>query len=157
MDAITEIIRHNSWATTRLIEHIRSMPPATLDLSAPGTYGSIGATLAHLLRAERAYLAHVKEEHPAAEQRDMHVDMDQLADQARSLGKQWEYLVQVGINPDLEALTMHGVQTGGSLLAQVVNHATEHRAHVCTVLGTHGMRPPALDAFSYRAAVREGL
>jgi uncharacterized damage-inducible protein DinB len=157
MDATNEIIRHNSWATVRLIEHLTSMPQATLELSAPGTYGPIGATLAHLLRAERAYLAHVKGETPTPEQRDLHVDLAQLADQARSLGEQWEYLVQVGINPHLEAETLHGLQTASSLLAQVVNHATEHRAHVCTVLGAHGMKPPALDAFSYRAAVRDGL
>jgi uncharacterized damage-inducible protein DinB len=155
MDAISEIIRHNSWATARLIEHLRSMPPETLDLSAPGTYGPIGETLAHLLRAERAYLAHVKGEKPTFGQRTL--NLAQLADEARSLGEQWEYLVQVGLNPDLEAETMHGVQQVRTLLAQVVNHATEHRAHVCTVLGTHGMKTPALDAFSYRAAVREGL
>jgi uncharacterized damage-inducible protein DinB len=155
MDAISEIIRHNSWATARLIEHLRSMPPETLDLSAPGTYGPIGETLAHLLRAERAYLAHVKGEKPTFGQRTL--ALAQLADEARSLGEQWEYLVQVGINPDLEAETMHGVQTVRTLIAQVVNHATEHRAHVCTVLGAHGMQTPPLDPFSYRAAVREGL
>ncbi|HET6310899.1 MAG TPA: DinB family protein [Candidatus Nitrosotalea sp.] len=155
MDAISEIIRHNSWATARLIEHLRSMPPETLDLSAPGTYGPIGETLAHLLRAERAYLAHVKGDKPTFGQRTQ--NLAQLADEARSLGEQWEYLLQVGVNPDLEAETMHGVQPVRTLLAQVVNHATEHRAHVCTVLGTHGMTTPALDAFSYRAAVREGL
>jgi uncharacterized damage-inducible protein DinB len=155
MDAISEIIRHNSWATARLIDHIRSMPPETVDLSAPGTYGPIGETLAHLLRAERAYLAHVKGEKPTFGQRTL--DLALLAHEARSLGEQWEYLVQVGINPDLEAETMHGVQTVRTLIAQVVNHATEHRAHVCTVLGAHGMQTPPLDPFSYRAAVREGL
>jgi len=155
MDAINEIIRHNSWATSRLIEHIRSMPPETVELSAPGTYGPIGETLAHLLRAERAYLAHVKGEKPTFGQRIL--DLAVLADEARSLGEQWEYLVQVGINPDLEAETMHGEQTVRTLIAQVVNHATEHRAHVCTVLGAHGMQTPPLDPFSYRAAVREGL
>ena len=155
MDAINEIIRHNSWATARLIEHIRSVPPATLDLSAPGTYGPIGETLAHLLRAERAYLAHVKGEKPTFGRRTL--DPALLADEARSLGEQWEYLVQIGINPDLEAESMHGVQTVRTLIAQVVNHATEHRAHVCTVLGAHGMQTPPLDPFSYRAAVREGL
>ena len=155
MDAINEILRHNSWATSRLIEHIRSMPPETVDLSAPGTYGPIGETLAHLLRAERAYLAHVKGEKPTFRQRTL--DLAMLADEARSLAEQWEYLVQVGINPDLEAETMHGVQTVRTLIAQVVNHATEHRAHVCTVLGAHGMQTPPLDPFSYRAAVRDGL
>jgi uncharacterized damage-inducible protein DinB len=157
MDAINEIIRHNSWATARLIEHIRSLPQTTLDLSAPGTYGPIGETLTHLLRAERAYLAHVKGETPKFGPRDSQVDLAQLAGQARLLGEEWERLLQAGINSDQKAQTMHGVQTAGTLLAQVVNHAAEHRAHVCTVLGAHGMQTPPLDPFSYRAAVREGL
>lgn len=32
------------------------------------------------------------------------------------------------------------------LLTQVLSHASEHRAQVATVLGAHGITPPALDA-----------
>jgi uncharacterized damage-inducible protein DinB len=152
MNAIDDVVQHNSWATARLIEHIRSLPPATLDLSAPGTFGTIGATLAHIVGAERAYLARLNGETPAPGQGTQ--DLAQLADQARSLGEEFEHLLQAGINPDLEVQTKLGPQPAGILLAQIVNHATEHRAHVCTVLGAHGMQPPALDAFAYRASVR---
>ena len=154
MDAVNELIRHNSWATSRLVEHLRSLPPASLELEAPGTYGQIGATLAHILMAERAYLARLKGETPERGQRTL--DLAQLADQARSLGEEWEHLLQAGIDPNVEVQTMHGVQRAGTLLAQVVSHAAEHRAHVCTVLGASGLEPPALDAFAYRAAVRVG-
>jgi uncharacterized damage-inducible protein DinB len=152
LDAIDDVIRHNSWATARLIEHLRSMPPATLDLSAPGTFGTIGATLAHIVGAERAYLARLKGETPTAGERTQ--DLARLAEQARSIGEALEHLLQGGIDPDLEVQTKLGPQTAGIVLAQIVNHATEHRAHIGTVLGAHGMEPPALDAFAYRAAVR---
>jgi uncharacterized damage-inducible protein DinB len=152
MDAIDDVIRHNSWATTQLIEHFRSIPPATLDLSAPGTFGTIGATLAHIVGAERAYLARLKGETPTAGERTQ--DLAQLAEQARSIGEELEHMLQGGINPDLEVQTKLGPQTAGIVLAQIVNHATEHRAHICTVLGAHGLQPPALDAFAYRAALR---
>jgi len=152
MDAIDDVIRHNSWATAQLIEHFRSMPPPTLDLSAPGTFGTIGATLAHIVGAERAYMARLKGETPAAGERTQ--DLARLAEQARSIGEELEHLLQGGIDPDLEVQTKLGPQTAGIVLAQIVNHATEHRAHVCTVLGAHGLQPPALDAFTYRAAVR---
>ena len=152
MDAIDAVIRHNSWATAQLIEHFRSMPPATLDLSAPGTFGTIGATLAHIVGAERAYLARLKGETPTARERTQ--DLARLAEQAKSVGEELEHLLQGGIDPDLEVQTKLGPQTAGIVLAQIVNHATEHRAHICTVLGAHGMQPPALDAFTYRAAVR---
>ncbi len=152
MDAIGDVIRHNSWATAQLIEHVQSMPPATLDLSAPGTFGTIGATLAHIVGAERAYLARLKGETPTAVERTQ--DLARLAEQARSIGEELEHLLQGGIDPDLEVQTKLGQQTAGIVLAQIVNHATEHRAHICTVLGAHGRQPPALDAFAYRAAVR---
>jgi uncharacterized damage-inducible protein DinB len=152
VDAVDDIIRHNNWATAQLIEHIRSLPAATLDLSAPGTFGTIGATLAHILSAERAYVARLRGETPAAGQRSH--DLEQLAEQARSTGEELEHLLQVGIDPGREVQTKLGPQTAGTLLAQIVNHATEHRAHVCTVLGAHGMQPPPLDAFAYRASVR---
>ena len=152
MNAIHDFIRHNSWATAQLIEHVQSMPPATLDLSAPGTFGTIGATLAHLIGAEGAYLARLKGETPTAGERTQ--DLARLAEQARSLGEEFEHLLQAGMNPDLEVQTKLGPQTAGIVLAQIVNHATEHRAHICTVLGAHGLQPPALDAFAYRAAVR---
>ena len=64
MNAIDDVVHHNSWATARLIEHIRSLPPPTLELSAPGTFGTIGATLAHILGAERAYLARLRGRRP---------------------------------------------------------------------------------------------
>lgn len=32
---------------------------------------------------------------------------------------------------------------------QAINHATEHRAHVVTILSQHGVEPPALDLRAY--------
>jgi uncharacterized damage-inducible protein DinB len=152
MDAIDDVIRHNSWATARLIEHLRLMPAATLDLSAPGTFGTIGATLAHIVGAEQAYLNRLKSETPRPGERTQ--DLARLAEQARSIGEELERVLQGGIDPDREVHTKLGPQPAGIVLAQIVNHATEHRAHICTVLGAHGMQPPALDAFAYRAAER---
>jgi len=155
VDATIDIIRHNSWATTQLIEHLRLMPPATLELTAPGTYGSIGATVVHLLRAERAYVARLEGKTPeAGAGAASRVDLGQLAGQARQLAEEWERALGRGINSDAVIETIRGVQTAGTLVAQAVNHATEHRAHICTVLGAHGMQPPALDPFAYGAAVR---
>ena len=107
--------------------------------------------MANILGAEQAYVARLKGETPAGQRPQ---DLDQLAEQARSTGEELKRLLQVGIDPEREVQTKLGPQTAGTLLAQIVNHATEHRAHVCTVLGAHGMQPPTLDAFAYRAFLR---
>src|SRR5260370_36899892 len=112
MDAINDVIRHNSWATAQLIEHFRSLPPATLDLSAPGTFGTIGATLVHLVGAERAYLARLKGETPTAGERTQ--DLARLGEEARSLGEGLEHLCEGGRDPDLAGRTKLGPQTPGN-------------------------------------------
>jgi uncharacterized damage-inducible protein DinB len=153
MDIVRDTIRHNSWATRRLIEHLTSLDRETLELSAPGTYGQIGATLAHMLRAEGAYLARLRGEAPQPRQPG-HEDLEAMAADAELLRQGWEHLLQAGLDPDASVPTIRGVQTAGTILAQVINHGAEHRAHVCTVLGAHGIQPPALDPFAFAEMAR---
>src|SRR5260370_9955691 len=103
MNAVDDVVQHNSWATARLIVHIRCLPPASLGLSAPGTFGTSGATLAHIVGAERAYLARLKGETPTPGQGTQ--DLAQLADQAKSGGGGIEHLLEAGINPDIVCQT----------------------------------------------------
>lgn len=32
-------------------------------------------------------------------------------------------------------------------LAQTINHATEHRSHIRTILSSHGITPPEIDGW----------
>src|SRR4029077_4631719 len=49
-------LRHDVWATEKLLERCRSLTSQQLQLSAPGTYGSIQKTIAHIVRATEGYL-----------------------------------------------------------------------------------------------------
>lgn len=148
MDLARELIRHNSWATCKLIEHLQTLPPGTEELSAEGTYGSIGATMSHLVRTERAYLAHLKGETP---QRGARVTSDfaNIGLEAQHLARGWNQLLETDLDLAAEVQTIRGPQTKGTILAEVINHGCEHRAHVCTVLGANGLHPPAIDPFAY--------
>ncbi len=154
MDLVRETIHHNSWATLRLIEHLQSLTPGTLELTAEGTYGPIGVTLAHIVRAERAYLSHLRGEQPRPG--PLAANLVEIGAAARSLAQDWEDFLRIGIDPAVQVHTIRGAQTAGTVLAQAINHGAEHRAHVCTVLGANGLQPPALDAFAYGDAVRAG-
>jgi uncharacterized damage-inducible protein DinB len=39
--------------------------------------------------------------------------------------------------------------SASTILIQAINHATEHRAHVATILSQHGVVPPQLDGWTY--------
>ncbi len=45
-----------------------------------------------------------------------------------------------------------------TMLAQFVHHGSDHRAHIGTILGTHGIETPGLDVWAYGreiGAIRE--
>ncbi len=55
-DAIRVMFRHHFWATLALIDHCSKLSQEQLHEAAPGTYGPISQTLAHLVNADRLYL-----------------------------------------------------------------------------------------------------
>ena len=44
------------------------------------------------------------------------------------------------------------VQTAGIVLAQLVHHGNEHRAHATTILGSNGRTTPKIGAWTYGIA-----
>src|SRR2546430_11529778 len=49
-------MRHGSWANGRLLERCRALTAEQLELTVPGTYGTIRKTLAHVVASEEGYL-----------------------------------------------------------------------------------------------------
>src|SRR5215831_3447221 len=56
MEPLDALFRHHAWATRRLIDHCAALPADHLGATAPGTYGTIAATLVHLVAADQRYL-----------------------------------------------------------------------------------------------------
>ena len=55
--------------------------------------------------------------------------------------------------PEREVTTTDGWRLpGAALLAQAIHHADDHRTHVMSVLGAHGIEGPDLDLWSYADA-----
>src|SRR5204862_5707111 len=53
---LVDPLRHNSWATRQLLAFCREFSPEQLQASSEGNYGTILATLQHLVGAESRYL-----------------------------------------------------------------------------------------------------
>jgi uncharacterized damage-inducible protein DinB len=49
---LLELVRHKTWATRKLFALCESMDPSLIDAAAPGTYGTIRATLVHLVNGD---------------------------------------------------------------------------------------------------------
>ncbi len=146
-----EFFRHNTWANRRLLDVCAGLSDDLLDASAPGTYGSIRDTLTHVAAAQGRYLAALRGEQPP--------DPAYLAGSLgavraallRSSGALEEVAARI---PAAEVL--RGVRGGQPyaipawvFLLQAINHATDHRSQIATILSGQGIMPPDLDSWAY--------
>jgi uncharacterized damage-inducible protein DinB len=161
-DALTELFRHKTWATLLLIEALQRMDDEVLDLTTPGTYGTIRATLHHLVAADESYLATATGERPDHPLPAGEVPLETLAALTRKLGPRWE---AVAGDPGIarrELTTGDGWRTTAAIpIAQAIHHAECHRSHVLSILGAHGLALPGLDIGEdldvWHHAIAEGL
>ena len=166
---ILQALRHDIWATEKYIAHCRTLSPVQLELDAPGTYGSIRATLCHLVRGDERYLArlgvypgnetHLPESNDAS--------LDEIAKHLAALKSTVERLFSGSqFDPDKVVLDANRrVKTDPALeieswtmLVQFTHHGSDHRAHIGTVLGANGLTAPTFDVWAYgreTGAIRE--
>jgi len=153
---------HHSWATANLIDFCHGLGPQQLQLTAPGTLGPIERTLTHLVSSEQFYLRDLTGEDPRRWIESRIVSLDELAARAGENASRWVAYLETGPDPDETFVTTwrgnpKTVVRWGSL-TQAIVHGTEHRTHVCTILGANGIEPPDLSvgAFEDETVVEEG-
>jgi uncharacterized damage-inducible protein DinB len=157
-DGLYDAFRHNAWATRELLLVCQALTETQLHATAPGTYGSIIATLRHLVASEAGYCRRLTgEEPPWYRHAGDAPSLVELAGYIDDLAARWErFLSQPfdaertfvvpwhdGIDRDVPA---------GIYLAQTLHHGNEHRAHICTVLSTIGVTTPDLGVWDYAEA-----
>ncbi len=47
--------------------------------------------------------------------------------------------------------------TAGIIVSQFIHHGSDHRAHIGTILGAHGVEPPDLDVWAYGRSIGEAI
>jgi uncharacterized damage-inducible protein DinB len=158
--ALVELFKHNRWANLRLLDLCARLSDELLRAGTPGTYGPVHETVQHIVHAEENYLHRL------------------LTGQPRQAGS------QEGDLPGIEVLRARAMHSGSGLievaerfqpgavfqvewdegalvdvpavlyLVQAINHATEHRSQVLTILTQQGIDVPELSAWGY---VEDGM
>jgi uncharacterized damage-inducible protein DinB len=155
MDLLVEFFRHNTMMNRRLIEACRKLSPEQLGETAVGTYGSVGATLVHIANSQVGYASRFlgaerpeslpEDPFPGFETLEERFDLgDTRLEEAAAQAAQ-ERQVQVTGDDPPGTFRM----PGSLLLLQAVNHGTEHRSQVATMLTQLGVEPPEMDGWAY--------
>jgi len=151
-----DLARHNAWATARVLAYCKDLDEPTLNTTVPGTYGTIISILRHLIDSEASYVYRLTGAWPQHPWRDdAHiVGLDVLTKRATILADTLEqFLANDWDNERLgEARRDNGdvfAVPAGIFITQIIHHANEHRAQICSILGASGLDAPDVSAWDY--------
>lgn len=159
MNPLREMFLHHAWATGTLFDVCAALPAAELQQTVAGTYGTVIATLVHLVAADQRYLE-VMTGRPASapirERTEPLLATLSAAFEAQSAT--WQTLVDAASTLDV-TIPARGPRPPAPhaedlLFVQAINHGNDHRTHICTILGARGVKVPDLDGWSYWSATR---
>jgi uncharacterized damage-inducible protein DinB len=152
---LERIFEHNNWANGRILEACVALTDAQLD-AAPhaATKGTIRETLTHLVTAQRGYLALLTlpvEARP----------VDPVAFEAlgASAAQSGDGLLALARGEPAAGGTERLRTRDGYLvepwvvMVQVIDHATEHREQIKSMLTALGVTPPDIDGWTHGAAM----
>ena len=144
--------RHHLWSNMHLFDSCLTLNEQQLMHSDPGTFGSIQATLVHLVRAEERYLFYLTGEEIAGPELDSQTPLAGLKERVQQSGTML-MKVAMSIDPRLEVRVGEGEESElipvTIFLLQAIHHAHEHRTQIATLMGQQGIEPPAISGWRY--------
>ena len=149
---LDHVLRHNAWANRTLLEHCATLGPEALDLTTAGTYGTLHATLQHIVGGEQFYIRLLTGEILGAPLRKTERrTLDDLIAISALTGAR---AIAIAASDDADRVIAPGDDqtTVGVVLAQLIHHGNEHRAQATTILGAHGRTTPKIGAWTYGIA-----
>jgi uncharacterized damage-inducible protein DinB len=153
-DGLTHFFRQNLWANLRLLDECAVLTDEQLDATLDGTYGSVRVTLMHIFAGEESYVQHFtgQRPEPALRANIPFVGFDALRRRARQNGEslialagQWAEGDMLHIPEDGEIFDIPAI----IVLIQAINHGTDHRSQIATILGQQGIEFPELSGWRY--------
>jgi uncharacterized damage-inducible protein DinB len=151
-DSFEKLFEHNNWANQKIIQACSALSDEQLDAEPLSvTKGSIRDTLRHLVSAQAGYLSLLTL--PVEARVRISPTFDELKESVRNSGEGLLALVR-----DEKPLGTRLQTTDGYLvepwvvMVQILNHATEHREQIKSMLSAQGVTPPDIDGWDYGEA-----
>jgi uncharacterized damage-inducible protein DinB len=151
---LEHLFKHNNWANYQIITACAALTDEQLDAApASATMGTIRETLNHFVRSQHGYLSLLTL--PVEERVRIEPAFDELQEAAAASGAALLALVR-GEKPVMPApiKTRDGYDVEPwVILNQVINHATEHREQIKSMLSALGVTPPEIDGWDHGLVV----
>jgi uncharacterized damage-inducible protein DinB len=151
-DLLVKLFEHNNWANMQIIQACSALSDEQLDAEPQSaTQGSIRSTLIHLVSSQHGYLRTLT---LPVEERLHRIEpaFEDLQESARVSGEGLLRLLreEAGRFPADRLQTRDGFHVQPwVLIVQIINHATEHREQIKSMLSALGVMPPNIDGWDY--------
>ncbi|MCB8945086.1 MAG: DinB family protein [Ardenticatenaceae bacterium] len=143
-ELLLDAFNHSAWAKKKLIAACDGLSVADMDRLAPGSVGSIRATLNHLVIADARYLARL-DGGPTAWLDEAAVnDLGDLLKLSEESDERWQRFLREPIDRDrIVTLDDGAYETHANVvIVQALHHVSIHGEQVCASLTALGIEPP---------------
>ena len=151
---LEKLLEHNNWANRQIIQACSALRDEQLDAEPQSaTAGSIRLTLFHLVNAQQGYLSLLTL--PVEARHNVPPTFAELQKAASISGEGLLALARADPSKHLKARlrTKDGYFVEPwVVMVQVINHATEHREQIKSMLSSLGVTPPDIDGWDYGEA-----
>lgn len=148
---LARLFEHNNWANEQIMQACSALSDEQMDAPPQSaTEGSIRNTLSHLVSAQFGYLRLLTL--PREERLDkFDVPFAELAESLKDSGEKLLVLAkETGKLPSARIHTRDNYQVEAwVIMVQIINHATEHREQIKSMLTALGVTPPSIDGWDY--------
>ena len=145
---LVRMFEHNRWANLRAVDACAGLTDATLNATVAGTAGSVRDTLMHMASAEQRYVWRLSGRQPTYGERDGWPGSATLQQAFDESGHELITLAEHA-NPDAMQEGEYAGFPVAIIYVQVINHATEHRSQIATILTQQGVKPPDFSGWAW--------
>jgi uncharacterized damage-inducible protein DinB len=152
---IVQLFEHNNWANLKIVQACMTLNDDQLDAEPhSATKGNIRQTLVHLVKSQRRYQALLTL--PLEARPTEPLQFDELLGSIRISGEGLLALAKGEQTPLQDPLlTSDGYCTAPwVVMVQVINHASEHREQIKSMLSALGITPPDITGWDFGEATR---
>lgn len=150
-NVLEKLFEHNNWANLKVIEACSALSDEQLDIEPQSAVrGTIRDTLTHLVVAQHGYLALLTL--PVDERKKIWISpvVSELYEAAKRSG---EGLIALSRDTSHLPERLHTTDNYSVepwvVMVQVINHATEHREQIKSMLSALGVTLPEIDGWDY--------
>ncbi len=152
---LVKLFEHNNWANLQIIQACSALSDEQLEAVPQSvTKGTIRRTLLHLVGSQHGYLSLLTL--PVEERFDIQpTTIAELQESVRTSGEGLLVLArnETSNRPKTQLQTTDGYYTEPwVVMVQAINHATEHREQIKSMLSALGVTPPDIDGWDYGEA-----